>query len=154
MGKSIPYSYRLEIVNRRKTGVSYATIAKELGYSISGIRKIWYNYQKNGEASLETNYKNCGRTRIYSKEIEHLVNEVRDNQQGGAYVRSKLEQLILTGDKRTEALSISDIPHERTLQRWWQKSGTNRKKGKPSNEEKKVGAKHHMRFGKLMEKNK
>ena len=40
MGKAIPYSIRLIIVSRLSSGESISDLSSELGYSLSGIRKI------------------------------------------------------------------------------------------------------------------
>lgn len=128
MGKAIPFDYRVKIVDRLKEGEKVKALSKELGYSESGIKKIWYAYKNEGLKAFKNKYSNCGRSSIYGEEVRGLINEIRDNDQGGGYVRSKL------GQKHPEKL----IPSERTIQRWWVKEGTNRKKGRPLDVEKKV----------------
>jgi len=128
MGKAIPFDYRVKIVERIKEGESVKQLVKEMGYSESGIKKIWYSYKKEGSQAFKTKYSNCGRRSKYGEDVRGLINEIRDNDQGGDYVRSKL------GQKHPEKL----IPSSRTIQRWWVKEGTNRKKGKPLDIEKKV----------------
>ena len=144
MGKAIPYSIRLIIVSRLSSGESISDLSSELGYSLSGIRKIWLSYKKEGESALLHKYGNCGRKAIYDKDIYLKAKEIRDNMQGGCYVRSKLIQ------KYPELA----VPHERTLQRNWLAEGSNRQKGRPSNKEKRGGVLRYMKFGKLMEKSK
>lgn len=131
MGRAIPYDYRKKIVKRKKRGESSTSIAQDLGYSESGVNKIWYSYKKEGDSVFKNKYQNCGQSKTYNKKIQERCNELRDNNQGGAYIRSKLE-----GEYRED-----EIPHERTIQRWWQEQGLNTKKGRPSNKEKKDGAK-------------
>ena len=138
MGKAIPFDYRKKIVKRIKQGEKAKNLAKEFGFSESGVKKIWYAYKKEGEKAYQTKYTNCGCHSIYDSSIRNTVAEVRDNMQGGAYVRSKLEQEY--PDKQ--------IPHERTLQRWWVQQGVNRQKGRPRDYEKKDGVKHPMKHGK------
>lgn len=138
MGKAIPYDKRKQIIDLKLSGQTHQSIAIELGYSISSVKSLWSSYKKIGIQAFQNNYKNCGQTKCYSKEIQDLCNELRDNQQGGAYIRSRLEQ-------KYPDLSI---PNERTIQRWWKSQGTNRSKGRPTKSEKKVGAKHRMRPGK------
>lgn len=128
MGKAIPYDYRVKIVQRLQGGERTKDLALEFGYSESGIKKIWYGYKKEGEEVYHNKYSNCGSPRKYSKTIKRAISEIRDNNQGGGYVRSKLEQHY-PGQK---------IPSERTLQRWWVSEGTNREKGRPRDNEKKV----------------
>lgn len=128
MGKAIPYAYRIKIVERLKAGENYKALSEEMGYSESGIKKIWRNYKKEGEESFKNKYKNCGRNSSYNQELWEKVKEIRDNGQGGSYVYSKLNQLY----------PDLSIPSERTIQRWWVKEGTNRKKGRPLDIEKKV----------------
>lgn len=131
MGKAIPYDYRVKMIERIKNGEEIESIAEDLGYSSSGIRKIWRSYKKEGEESLKTKYKNCGRPSSYTDLTVKLVEEVRDNSQGGSYVRSKLEQIY----------PDMKAPSERTLQRWWVKQGTNRQRGRPTIHEKKMESK-------------
>lgn len=138
MGKAIPYDYRLKIVEQIKSGASYDALSQEMGYSKSGIKKIWYAFKKEGEASLKNKYINCGRNSDYSGTVRSAVKELRDNGQGGSYIRSKLLQ-------KYPQLTI---PSERTLQRWWVKEGSNSKKGRPEAVEKKSGVIKHMTLGK------
>jgi len=128
MGKPIPYDYRVKIVKRRKSGETYKSIAEDFNLSESGVKKIWYAYQKVGEAAYNADYSNCGHSTIYKEDTHELINEIRDNQQGGNYVRSKL--LMKHPDKK--------IPCARTIQRLWNKQGTARAKGRPTDREKKV----------------
>lgn len=130
MGKAIPYDYRVKIVERIKSGQSYEETATEFGYSKSGIKKIWYTYKKEGSSSFIPKYANCGRSSPYNKDVRDKVSEIRDNQQGGSYVFSKLKA------------NHPDLPTPsiRTLTRWWAKEQTNRPKGRPRDTEKKIGA--------------
>lgn len=130
MGQAIPYDYRIKIVKKIESGQSYQETAEEFGYSKSGIKKIWYAYKKEGESSFITKYSNCGRTSPYQEEIRDKVDEIRDNQQGGTYVYSKLKAKY----------PDLPIPSVRTLTRWWSKEQTNRPKGRPREAEKKSGA--------------
>ena len=123
MGKAIPYDFRVKIIERIQEGESYHILAQEMGYSESGVKKIWYAFKKYGEASLCNKYKNCGRNPLYTTSVHDAIKEIRDNKQGGGYVRSKLEQ-------KYPHLAI---PSERTLQRWWVSAGTSNEKGRPRN---------------------
>jgi len=75
---------------------------------------------------------------MYDSKIRASIKEIRDNEQGSTYVRSKLLQ------KHPNMT----IPSARTIQRWWVKEGTNREKGRPMDCEKKDGAKPLMKGGK------
>ena len=128
MGKAICYDVRTKIIKRRQSGESYKSIAEDFGVSQSGVKKIWYRYQKVGEAAYLPDYSNCGRPVIYKAATYEEVDSIRDNAQGAAYVHSKLVQ------KHPQ----KQVPSIRTLQRAWVKQGTQRPKGKPSDREKKV----------------
>ena len=130
MGKAIPYDYRVKIVERIKSGQNYQETAAEFSYSESGIKKIWYAYKKDGPSSFVPKYANCGRSSPYNKDIRDNVSKIRDNQQGGSYVFSKLKAQY----------PDSPTPSIRTLTRWWAKEQTNRPKGRPKAAEKKLGA--------------
>jgi transposase len=119
MATPIPYSTRLKIVKLRQGGQSYAKIAKAVGYSADGVRKIWQRYEAKGYEGLKTSYENSGIRSPYS-EIKELVAQEKTGDQGAPYIRSLL--LSLHPDKV--------IPHERTIQRWWE---AERGKKKPGN---------------------
>lgn len=128
MGKAISYDVRVKIVKRRESGESYKSIAEDFSLSESGVKKIWYRYQQAGEAAYLPDYSHCGRPLVYQQAAYEAVNSVRDNAQGAAYVHSKLVQQ--QPDKQ--------VPSIRTIQRLWVSQGTQRRKGKPSDREKKV----------------
>lgn len=113
---------------RIKAGEKAKDLALEMGYSESGLKKLWYRYKKEGSKVYENKYANCGCKPQYGNAVRAKVAEMRDNSQGGCYVLSKLRQ------KYPEM----DAPSERTIQRWWVKEGTNRSKGRPNDYEKKV----------------
>lgn len=129
MGKAIPYDNRVKIIERMEKGETAEELAEEMGYSEGGVKKIWYKYQKEGIKAYDNNYRNCGKKSSYGKKVRGAVKEIRDNKQGGCYVRSKLIQ-------KYPGLVI---PSERTLQRWWVGEQTNREKGRPKKKEKKDG---------------
>lgn len=120
MGKHIPIKIRDRIIKDRQEGKSYAWIASCYDYSVSGVKKIWYRYVKEGAAGLETRYKNCGQGRKYDTSIRQLIEEQRSGAEGAPYIRSVLEEKY--PDRR--------IPHERTIQRWWKSKGSHRPKGR------------------------
>jgi len=138
MAAPIPYEIRVKIVDRMRSNGSIKELAEEFDYSIAGVRKIWKQFQRNGESALHTQYSNCGRTPVYGKEVRELVNCIRDNQQGANYVSSKIHS------KHPD----SPNPHPRTLQRWWVKEESNRSKGRISDEEKKLGLTNRIKLGK------
>jgi len=138
MGKPLAYDVRVKIVARVKSGEDYQEIATDLGCSESGVKKIWYAYKKEGEAAFHTKYSNCGVSSPYGAEIREEVNQIRDNMQGGDYVHSKL----------VSANPDRDVPSARTLNKWWVEEGTNRKKGRPTKQEKKTGVRKRTKSGK------
>ena len=75
MPAPIPRAHREEIVRRKAAGESLEEIAQSLGYSYWGVRKIWRQYQKQGEEGLRLKYrKERGtirkRVEVYQKAIE------------------------------------------------------------------------------------
>lgn len=129
MASSIPYDLRKQIIFFRQSGKTYRQISEEIGYSLSGVKKIWYQYQKTGTACLTTQYENCGRKRVYPKEVLDAVDAIRTGEQGANYVYSMLK-LKYPHLKR---------PCVRTIQYWWKAAETNRAKGRPSDTAKKNG---------------
>jgi len=129
MAQPIPYDYRKLIVSRRKSGVTYQKISEELNYSISGIKKVWYQYQKEGEACFTSNYESCGRKSVHPQAVHDAIASIRTGEQGASFVYSMLHL------KNPEL----ERPHIRTIQRWWENQSTNRPKGQPTKAEKKNG---------------
>ena len=142
MAGSIPYDDRRLIILRRQNGETYSSIQADLGYSINGIRKIWYNYQQRGEASLLTSYKNCGRCSPYELSVHAAITTLKTGKQGAPYIYSMLK------------VKYPHLPRPsiRTIQRWLNQMGMNRHKGRPSKREKKIGQQKFITPGKLMEK--
>jgi transposase-like protein len=138
MGRSIPYDIRVKVVERRKSGQNYAEIATEFGLSVSGVKKLWYTYLKEGSSAFETKYKNCGRRSPFGHEIRDAVAKIRDNSQGAEYIRSKLE-MELNGKR---------LPCARTIQRWWAAEGSNRLPGRVREQEKRDGLSKSTESGK------
>lgn len=129
MGKALSYAVRKKIVERREKGQSFHQISIALNCSLSGAKKIWYAYKKEGENSFRSNYSRCGRPSPFSQAVHDAIEEIRDNNQGSNYVYSKL---------------VKDYPHlklpsARTLSRWWKQQGINRQRGRPVTAEKKGG---------------
>jgi len=125
----IPYDYRKLIVSKRLQGIPYHKIQEEIGYSISGIKKIWYQYQQEGESSYSTKYENCGRKSAYPQAVHDAIDSIRTGEQGASFVYSMLQ------------LKFPHLPCPsiRTIQQWWANQQTNRPKGRPRDLEKKVG---------------
>lgn len=128
MGKAIPYDYRVKIIEKIKSGQSYESVALELGYSESGVKKIWYAYKKEGDSAFQTKYSNCGSSSPYGQDVRGKVAELRDNEQGSNYIYSKLK----------EKYPDLSAPSPRTLNRWWAENQTNRPKGRPKSAKKKL----------------
>lgn len=138
MASPIPYDVRRQIISLRKIGATYPSISKEVGYSLNGVKKIWYQYQKIGEACLETQYQNCGRKSDFPQALHDAIDEIRTGEQGASYVYSMLK------------VRYPDLkrPSIRTIQTWWEKASTNRPKGRPCESEKKHGQSKLTKLGK------
>lgn len=128
MSRLISYAHREKIVQRRKRGESYSSIADAFNLSVSGVKKIWYSYQKKGALAFVPDYSNSGRRSPYNEEVRASIKQIRDNAQGGLYVATRF------------AKAYPDLqgPSARTLQRWWKKSGESKDRGRPSKEKKKM----------------
>ena len=118
MPNPIPYDHRIQIIKQHQKGKALSEIAKDLGYSVGGVRKIWKQYQIRGEQGLLLKYDRCGRLSPFDEEVRELIALVRDGEQGAPYIRSLL--LHQYPDRL--------LPHERTIQRWWKVMGSNRPK--------------------------
>jgi len=132
MGKAIPYDYRKKIISEHESGKSFSKIALSLGYSVSGVKKIWYTYKESGGTLLCSDYSNCGRKSPYNDEVRKKISAIKTGSQGAGFVYSMFRQ------KYPE----QPAPSVRTIQRWWAAKETNRLKGRPPEKEKKLGLKN------------
>lgn len=118
MSKAISYIERQSIISAHEQGESLIKIAGRTGRNYEGICIIWRRYLKEGEAGLLPHYNKCGRKAKVSFDIKALdyVEERKsvNPDLGAPYLRS------VTLAK----FSGSKVPHERSFQRWWRKSGT------------------------------
>lgn len=120
MPAPIPYAHRQEIVRRKLDGEPLRDIASSLGYSYWGVRKIWRQYSKEGEGGLKTKYPSGpGKRRKPADLYQQALQWKQEHSQWGAgLVRSLLLQ----------TWTAAEVPSERTLQRWWQEAGLNRRR--------------------------
>ena len=138
MASPIPYDYRQQIIRRRNAGQSFPLIAEQLGYSLSGVKKIWYKYKKQGASSFKTQHHKCGRKSAFDESIFESIKRIKTGNQGAPYVYSRLRSIH----------PEIDVPSIRTLQRWALVNGTSRSTGRPPKKEKKVGPNTHITLGK------
>lgn len=121
MGKMIPYDFRVRIIQLRESGMTYEAIALEYGFSISGVKGICRRYRKLGPSGLQTSYSNCGKHSLYGQDVRTLIAQIKDGDQGAPYVRSRLQNNY----------PQLQVPHERTIQRWWRANGEQRGRAAP-----------------------
>lgn len=121
MATAIAYDFRKKIVKMRQEGKTYKTIATTFHCSEKSVQRLWKKFQVEGSSCFETKYHLSGRKKTFNKELLDKIAEVKDADQGAPYVRSVL----------LAKYPSLEIPHERTLQRWWKKEGTNRPVGRP-----------------------
>lgn len=105
---------RREIVSMREQGHSLQAIAEELGRNYETVRRIYHRYQQSGE--LEANYEQCCHPGIRSREAvyERAIQLKQAHAKWGAG---------LIWVELTEEFDEADLPSERTLQRWFKRSG-------------------------------
>jgi hypothetical protein len=122
MGKAIPAALRSEVVRLCKTGLSVFEVSQKLDLGYPGVAKIWRQYRKYGEQALVLGYDRCGRHSSFSEMVKEAIDKaLSENQELGApIIRSRL----IAGGK------FSEVPHERTIQRWWEASGKNKPRGR------------------------
>ena len=119
MGKAISYSERQIIIEAHLKGEFLTKIAERLERDYECVRSIWRRYQKDGDSGLAPHYRNCGKKHqggFNPLAVAHIEELKRGNALLGApYLRS------VTLAK----FPNSKVPNERTVQRWWIKSGEN-----------------------------
>ena len=119
MPKPVPVAVRQVIVERHEKGETLEAIAAELEMSFWTVRNIWRGYRDRGEAGLRPDYGSCGRkgVRAPRKVYRAALWLKRAHPTWGAGL---IRVLI------SERWPGLEVPHERTLQRWFRAAGLNR----------------------------
>lgn len=116
MPEPIPLALRHQIVSRHLKGQPLSTIAREIGRSESGVRKIFERYKRGGFEALKPDYHNCGPQTHRSDPL--IVRAAcwlkrRHPDWGAPYIQMRLAERY--GQQR--------LPTPRTLQRWFKDKG-------------------------------
>lgn len=122
MPEAIPSFLRKEIVRLCEGGKSVTQVSEILGLGYAGVCKIWREYRQKGESALELGYSRCGRRPQYDQTIKDTIKaaQLANEDLGAPIIRSRL---LASG-------ALSCVPHERTMQRWWQSEGSQKSKGR------------------------
>lgn len=120
MPRPIPVPIRQVIVERHEGGETLEEIAQDLGMSFWTVRTLWRRYRDQGAAGLRPDYERCGQKGIRSsrKVYRAAVWLKRAHPKWGAGLIR-----LLIAEKWPEL----EVPHERTLQRWFRAAGVNRR---------------------------
>lgn len=119
MPAALPIHLRTDIVQRRQTGMTFRTIARELQLPYASVRQIWRHWQERG--TLQPNYAACRQTgprkpvAVYQAAIAMKQQHPR---WGALLIRLEL--------MKTFAQAV--LPAERTLQTWFRQAGVNRRR--------------------------
>ena len=123
MPKPIPVPTRQLIVERHQRGETLKSIAEDLNLPYYTVRNIWRRYRDHGEPGLQLNYEACGQTGPRcSKRVYRAALWLRGLHRtwGAPLIRSLIQQ----------RWPEENVPHERTLQRWFREAGIQRKRPK------------------------
>ena len=118
MTQVISVPIRREIIKRHQRGETLPEIAQTLSLSFWGVRRIWRQYQAEGEAGLTLHYDQSGR---HGHRCQHLIYRSalwlkrRHPSWGGGLIQVILKQRYPT----------QTVPHRRTLQRWFRQHQLN-----------------------------
>lgn len=136
MGRPVPMTTREQIVGRHVAGESLKAIATELQMSPYTVRNLWRRYRDHGWTGLAPHYEACGQKgpRCAKRVYRGALWLKRAHRQWGA----GLIRMLLA-----EKWPQEDIPHERTLQRWFRQAGLNRKRGSQPHRHHGRGAEPH-----------
>lgn len=107
-------SIRREIVQRHQGGEKYKTIANELRLSYGTVRNVWRQFKQQGHVNPA--YERCRHTAIRKRQAlyEQGIALKRAHPGWGAgLIRVEL----------AEQFETSELPSERTLQRWFRRAG-------------------------------
>ena len=135
MPRPIPVPVRQEIVERHQDRKeSPASIARALGLSEDGVRKIWRQYQRDGDIQLR--YFRCGQREHESPRLAYrgvLTLKRRHPTWGAGYI------LLCLAEKWPDL----PLPSERTAQRWFQKAGLTQPRSVLPPQERRKGTQPH-----------
>lgn len=114
MPAALSIGERRQIVAMYEQGDSFSAIADELKRDYETVRKIYHRYQQSGQ--LEANYDKCGHQGIRSREAvyQRAIQLKQVHPKWGAG---------LIWVELAEEFDETDLPSERTLQRWFRGSG-------------------------------
>lgn len=120
MAVPIPVPVRQVIVERHERGETLDAIAQEMEMSFWTVRKIWRRYRDKGEAGLRPEYDISAGREIRSPQLAYraAVWLKRAHPKWGA----GLIRLLIV-----EKWPELEVPHERTLQRWFRAAGVNQR---------------------------
>jgi len=125
MPKAIPMRTREEIVRRKREEREPLTIiAEELGVPYDTVLGIWRRYRRRGEDGLRPSYDCCCRRGIrLRRDIHEAALQMRCEHPGwgGGVIRVQLGM----------DYDAADLPHERTLQRWFRAAGLQLPRSRP-----------------------
>lgn len=118
MPAATPLRVRREIVQRRDSGESYASIARGLNMPYITVWKVDQHYRQRGH--LEADYAACRQTAVRKSAAvyEQAVQLKRDHPGWGAG---------LIWVELAEVWAENDLPSVRTLQRWFHRGGVARR---------------------------
>jgi hypothetical protein len=114
MPAALAVSVREEIVRRRNAGETFQQIANELGVSYNASRRIWQQYEREGQ--IKPHYERCRPPSVRKGQAlyEAAVALKQAHRSWGAGL-IRLEM--------TERFAAEQLPSERTLQRWFRRAG-------------------------------
>ncbi len=116
MPAAIPKPIREELVRRHTSGEPLADIARSLKMSYRTVCDLWQCYRREGRPSLDTDYRNCGRSgpRFDSTLHQAVLDLRRAHERWGAGL-IRVEIGSLYPNQR--------LPDSRTIARWLQAAG-------------------------------
>ena len=135
MGEVIPMVLRKRLVELCGSGKTVAEASRILGVGYPGAAKLWRRYCAQGESALDIGYARCGRKSPYLDAIRDAISSaVQSNENLGApIIRSRL---LAQG-------CHDQVPHERTIQRWWKAKGHNKPRGRRPKQDSSYAAEPH-----------
>lgn len=118
MPAAIAMSVREEIVRRRQGRETFRQIAHELQVSYNATRRIWEQFQREGQ--VKPHYERCCPPAI--RKAEHVHKQAIELRQlhpswGAGLIRLEL----------SEQFAAELLPSERSLQRWFRGAGVGKK---------------------------
>ena len=125
MPKAITLNIRKEVIARCLQGENQTGISADLGLHFRTVSILWGRYRARGDLGLIPDYARCGR-RQTERQTDILEAACAYRLEHPEWSVDVIHQQLAAEFPKTP------LPSNRSLQRWFEAEGYNRRRGRPS----------------------